>query len=185
MKAIRPVFLIAAVVILSLALPAVTRAGDKSFSTLVKNIESNYRAKRKGIPLLGLARFAVRVIRPAGVKNFKVVMLENLDFSSHPAGQDFHTLLRAVVDPVWQPLAQYNSRVKNHWSHVYVQPEDSNIKLLVVTLQRKEAYVVQVKFSPEKLAKFLEDPRILGIPLGDRRDSSAPSQQPGDTPTTN
>ena len=39
------------------------------------------------------------------------------------------------------------------------------MKLLAVVVQRNEAFIVQVKFSPEKLIQFMDDPRILGISL--------------------
>ncbi|HEU4390710.1 MAG TPA: hypothetical protein VFV34_23095 [Blastocatellia bacterium] len=171
----------AAALVITLA-PARALSGDRSFSLLVKHIESNYHAKRQGIPLLGLARFAVKVIKPAGVKNFKLVMLKGLDFSASPAGAEFHPFVRSAIDPSWQPLAAYSSRPKQQWAYVYAQQEGEDIKFLVVTLQKQEAYVVQWKFSPEKLARFLENPEILGIPLGDRPHST--SAQSSDPPKT-
>ena len=47
--------------------------GDRSFSSVVKHMKSNYRAKQQGfLGFVSFARFLVKVIRPAGVKNFKV-----------------------------------------------------------------------------------------------------------------
>jgi hypothetical protein len=44
------------------------------------------------------------------------------------------------------------------------------MKFLVVALQKEASFIAQVKFSPEKLAKFMDDPKILGISLRDKND---------------
>ena len=164
--------------------PVRALSSDRSFSLLVKHIESHYHAKRQGIPFLGLARFAVKVIKPAGVKNFKLVMLKELDFSANPAGPEFHPFVRSSIDPSWQPLAAYSSRPQQQWAYIYAQQDGEDIKFLVLMLQKQEAYVVQFKFSPERLARFLENPEIMGIPIGDRsRSNSSSGTDPAKTST--
>ena len=65
--------------------PVYALAGDESFSSVVKHIKSNYRAKQQGFfGAMMLARFAVKIIKPAGVKNFKAVLLRDLDYSETP-----------------------------------------------------------------------------------------------------
>ena len=184
MRILRSIAAVLAAGVLFTAAPVRSFAGDRSFSSVVEHIESHYSAKRRGIPFMGLARFAVKMIKPAGVKNFKVVVLQDLDFSTSPSGAEFHPFIRSAIDPAWQPLAQYSSRLKQQWAYVYAQQESENIKFLIVTLQNREAYIVQLKFSPEKLARFLDNPEILGIPLGDRHH---PDSSPGTakTDTTN
>ena len=77
--------LLAAVVVLAIACGA-ARADDKSFSSVVKHMKSSYKAKQQGFfGAMMLARFAVKVVKPAGVKNFKVAFLRDLDFSDLPA----------------------------------------------------------------------------------------------------
>ena len=72
------------VVMLTLA-PAASLAGDESFSSVVKHIKSNYHARQQGFfGAMMLARFAVKFIKPAGVKNFKAVLLKDLDYSEAP-----------------------------------------------------------------------------------------------------
>ena len=73
------------VLLVSLA-PTIALAGDESFSSVVKHIKSNYHAKQQGFfGAMMLARFAVKFIKPAGVKNFKVVLLKDLDYSEAPS----------------------------------------------------------------------------------------------------
>ena len=155
------------VVLLTLA-PAASLAGDESFSSVVKHIKSNYHAKQQGFfGAMMLARFAVKIIKPAGVKNFKVVLLKDLDYSEAPGpgnGQ-FHSLIRNKIDPRWTPLVQYSSPREKQWTYVYVTREKEDVQLLVVTLQQKDAVVLQTKFSPAKLVEFMNNPQIMGITL--------------------
>ncbi len=149
------------------------RAGDRSFSSVVKHMESNYRARRQGtFGAISFARFLVKVIRPAGIKNFKVVLFREVSLSSGPAPgtAEFHSNIRQLVSEQWRPLLQYASRGKNQWVYVYVANEKEDVKVLVVALQKEASFVAQVKFSPEKLAKFMDDPRIMGISLKDKND---------------
>src|SRR5215216_7914518 len=97
------------VVMLGLA-PRAAVASDKSFSSVVKHIKSNYKAKQQGFfGMVMIARLAVKVVKPAGVKNFKVAMLRELDYSRGPRpGQgEFHAFIRSKIDPIWSPLVEY------------------------------------------------------------------------------
>jgi hypothetical protein len=132
--------------------------------------------------MINFARFLVKVIRPAGVKNFKVVMLKELDFSRFPGEVEFHKFVSDTVHPSWQPMAKISLRKNKQWTYVYFKQEDKHAKFLVVAMQPKEAFVVQFKFDPEKLARFMEDPKIMGISLtgnnrNDQNNQSQPAEQ--------
>jgi hypothetical protein len=174
-----PIALLALITLLG-STPA--QAGDKSFSSVVKHIKSNYGAKQQGFyGAMMFARFVVKVVRPAGVKNFKVALLKDLNLSERPDRTEFHEATRRLIGNEWQPLVQFNSSRANQYTHVYVQHSKSDVKLLVVTLQRNEAVVAQTKFSPEKLIKFIDDPKIMGISLKDKKDDD-PAGKPADGP---
>jgi len=167
-----PLGIIAAIFI-SLAAGSAS-AGDNSFSSIVRHIKSNYRARQQGFfGAMMLARFAVKIVRPAGVKNFKMAYLKNLDFSDQPGRTEFQAAARNVISSEWQPLVQYNSIKQNQYTHVYYTQEKDHVKLLVVTLQKDEAIIVQTKFSPDKLSKFIDDPRIMGISLKDKNENDS------------
>ena len=155
------------VVLLTLA-PAASLAGDESFSSVVKHIKSNYHAKQQGfLGAMMLARFAVKIIKPAGVKNFKVVLLRDLDYSEapNPRNGQFHAFIQSKIDPRWTPLVQYSSPREKQWTYCFITREKEDVKLLVVTLQEKDAVVLQTKFSPAKLVEFMNNPQIMGISL--------------------
>ena len=148
--------------------PVVSLAGDESFSSVVKHIKSSYHAKQQGFfGAMMLARFAVKIVKPAGVKNFKVVLLRDLDYSEapEPRSAEFHSFIQSKIDPIWTPLVQYSSPREKQWTYVYVTREKEDVKLLVVTLQRKDAVVLQTRFSPAKLVEFMNNPQIMGISL--------------------
>lgn len=168
-------------------IPATASADDKSFSSVVKYLKSNYRAKgRSTFGFINLARFVVKIARPAGVKNFKVSMLHSLDFSEspNPDSPEFHNFIRNIVHSDWRPLVQYNGRNRQQWSYIYVMEEKENVKILAVSVQQREAFVVQFKFSPEKLIAFINDPKIMGISLkGDSAENNT-DQTPPDPAAT-
>lgn len=171
------------VALLTLA-PAASLAGDESFSSVVKHIKSNYHAKQQGfLGAMMLARFAVKVIKPAGVKNFKVVILRDLDYSEAPSPRNgqFHAFIQSKIDPMWTPLVQYSSPREKQWTYVYVTREKEDVKLLVVTLQQKDAVVLQTKFSPDKLVEFMNNPQIMGISLNSDNRSKDRVARTGDS----
>jgi hypothetical protein len=160
--------------VVALALVALTsatifadkKADDKSFSSVVKYMKSNYKAKGQGaFGMVTFARFIVKVIRPAGVKNFKLSMLRDLQVTSKRVDDDLGSFLRSNVHSDWELLTQVVSRRENQYVYAYFMQENEHAKFLIVVVQKQEAYVVQFKFEPERLAKFLEKPEILGISL--------------------
>ena len=159
------------VVLVTLA-PVASLAGDESFSKVVKHIKSNYRAKQQGFfGAMMLARLAVKVIKPAGVKNFKLVLLRDLDYAEAPSPRNghFHSFIQQKIDPRWTPLIQYSSPREKQWTYAFISQEKDDVKVLVVTLQRNDAVVFQTKFSPAKLVEFMNNPQIMGISLGDNK----------------
>jgi len=171
------------VLLVSLA-PTIALAGDESFSSVVKHIKSNYHAKQQGFfGAMMLARLAVKIIKPAGVKNFKVALLRDLDYSEAPGqqGGEFHSFIRSKIDPAWTPLVQYSSPREKQWTYVYVSREKEDVKLLVVTLQAKDAVVLQTKFSPDKLVEFMNNPQIMGITLNSDNKTKDNSTRADDT----
>lgn len=169
------------VMLVSLA-PVVALAGDESYSSVIKHIKSNYHAKQQGFfGAMMLARFAVKVIKPAGVKNFKMTLLRDLDYAEGPTPQngEFHSFIRSKIDPRWTPLVQYASPREKQWSYVYVSREKEDVKLLVVTLSQRDAVVLQTKFSPERLVEFMNNPQIMGMSLNGENHSRDSHERAG------
>ncbi len=142
-------------------------AKGKGFKGVVKHIETNYRAKKVRIPMLGLANFAVKLIRPAGVKGFKLAVFEDQDFSARPGAVSFDAVMREAYDKDWRPMVQINSK-RNGNSHtfIYVKYSGKDVQFALAVLEDREAVLLEVKFNPDAAARFLENPKIMGISLG-------------------
>src|SRR5215469_160327 len=79
-------------------LPTAAAFGGNEFDKVVKQIEKQYKVKKKHIPMLGLAGLAVKIVRPAGVKEFKLAMFEDHDFSRKPGDPNFKTIIRESLN---------------------------------------------------------------------------------------
>ncbi len=139
----------------------------KGFNDVVKYIEKNYSAKKTKIPMLGLAKFAIWMVRPAGVKGFKLAVFEDQNFIKRADTISFSQAMRQSFKKDWSPLVQFSSK-RDGASHtfIYVKQTKKDVEFAVATLGESEAVVVQAKFNPDAAAKFLENPKIMGISLG-------------------
>ena len=144
------------------AVPQTARADDPEFDAITKHLKLFYNAKRVSIPFLGLANFFVKIVRPAGVKSFKVAIFEDLNFTDGKTDTELGKVMRSALSPEWQPLVRTRSR-DGEQVYVYAREAGENVKLMVVTIDRSDAVVARVKLSPKRLSEFLNNPKILGI----------------------
>ncbi len=141
----------------------------KGFKGVVKQIETKYGARKTKIPFLGLANFAVKIIRPAGVKGFKVAVFENQNFVGRPeVASSFSSVMREAYNKGWMPLVQFNTKRDGGNSRVFIYSKyaGKDVEFAVLTLNERDAVVAQVKFNPDAAARFLENPKIMGISIG-------------------
>ena len=146
---------------LSVATRAV-RAGDAEFDAITTHLKQHFNARRVSIPFLGLANFFVKIVRPAGVKSFKVAIFEDLNFTSGQPDAGLGLVMRNALSTEWQPLVRARSR-DGEQVYIYAREAGENIKLMVVTIDHTDAVVARVKVSPKRLSEFLNNPKILGI----------------------
>jgi hypothetical protein len=145
-------------------------AGDWEFDHVVKAIESHYGARRTHIPFLGLASFVVNVAHPAGASGFKLAVFENL--RSAPGYRD-----RVELDRFMDGLSSgglhrvvcARSRRDGEATYIYVGEAGNLTKMLIATIDRDEATVIQVKVNIETLLKTIESPEHAGKWAGDAR----------------
>lgn len=153
--------------LLSFAFAGVARADDKEFDAIAKHIKENYKGKRVRIPFMGLAKFGVKLIRPAGVKDFKVAIFENIE-SNSTSRNELSGVIRTALSQDWQPLVRIYSRSDNTQTYVYLREEGKNFKVMLVAVNNSDATVARAKFDPESLVKFLNNPSIMGIKISDK-----------------
>jgi Ca-activated chloride channel homolog len=170
-----PVFQPLLLAALLLAPALTTMAKPKGFKAVVKHIETHYGAKRKRIPFLGVANFAVKFVHPAGVKGFKVAIFEDQDFSPRHQAAPFASVMREAYAQEWQPLLETRSLRTgvNKGAYIYAKPAGKDVQFAVTIFEPRRAYVVEVKLNPEAAMKYLGDPNLLGgALLGGFRDDA-------------
>ena len=146
----------------ALASPAAVRADD--FDAVVRNVRATCGGKRVRIPLLGLASFATRLVRPAGVKSFKLAVFEGLTRPGDVSGLGAE--IGRSLGPEWRPLVRVRSGRGAAQTYVYVRDAGDDLKLMIVAVDGDQATVIRAKVNGEALARFAREPKVLGIRLG-------------------
>ncbi|PYP88625.1 MAG: hypothetical protein DMF61_05415 [Blastocatellia bacterium AA13] len=135
------------------------------FEMIVQNVEKHYQAKRKKIPLLGIANLASKVIQPSGVKSFKIAVFEEQDFAPGQRDQEFYSEITHSLDAKWKPLVRSGSRGSGTRTFSYSREAGPDLELLAVTLTSTEAIITKARLSPDAVAKFMDRPELLGLSL--------------------
>lgn len=149
--------LASAIAVLVMAVPA--RAGDRDFDRVVHAFENQYGKRKLSIPFLGFANFLVKVARPAGARDFKLAVFEDIDSGRHPGPQELDEMMRPMSSGGWVPFVRVNSRRSGERVQIYSRRNGTkNWELLIATLERNEAVLMRVRLNPETLAKWVNDP---------------------------
>lgn len=182
-KTMKKYFITAIFLLLALTFvaPSVS-AKDDEFDLVVKHLKTKYQAKKVNLHFMWLARFAVKMVRPAGVKSFNVTLFEDLKFSRATLDEEMQSAMKNSLSSEWSPVIRVRSRDAQQ-VYAYMREDGKNVKLMLVTVDKENAAVIRATFSPEKLAEFINNPRIFGISLGD--DHNAQNQTEKDKQTGN
>jgi hypothetical protein len=46
---------------------------------------------------------------------------------------------------------------------MYMREQVKNVRIALVTIDKENAAVIRATFSPDKLAEFINDPKVFGI----------------------
>jgi hypothetical protein len=168
MKTIRIKTLVVSLVLL---LPvAVVQAKGDDFKSVVKLIEQFYGVKHQGIPFLAKAGMKVATTaarikggtarRLAEAGSVKVAVFEDQTFDGEFTR--FRTSLNAAMNQTWTPLIQTLSADSEEQVYIFVREAGDKFNVLVITIQPREAVVVQVTLSPKNFALLLKDPEGTG-----------------------
>jgi hypothetical protein len=169
MSAVKRIFLVTALSIMAFTLlaPAAAEAkGGGEYGKVVKHLKTKYKAKKVRVPFMFLARWAVGVVRPAGVKSFNITLFEKLKFSRATLDTEMNAAMKDSLGPEWSPIL----RVRSHeGQQVYVNMREAgdNVRLMMVAIDKEGAAIIRATFSPEGLAGFINNPKIFGISLKD------------------
>lgn len=140
--------LIAAAVCLAIAQP--TYAG---FAELARAVDAKRGVSRVWIPFLGIARAAVRMIEPEGIRDFQLVTFEggeNLD------PRELLQLVRSKIGAGFMPIVQVRSK-RSEWSFVFAKPsaDGKNFEVIVFAHDQEDTVLVRVEIDSDVLAREL------------------------------
>jgi hypothetical protein len=133
------------------------------YDAIVHHLKAKYRAKKVKIPFLWLARFAVSVVRPAGVKSFSVTFFEDLKFSRDTLDKEMQEALSRSFSEEWSPVFRARSR-EGQQAYMYMRESGKNVRLTLVTIDKQQATIIRATFSPEKLVDLRMTRRYSGFP---------------------
>lgn len=161
---------IVTVVLLLVLATGVVHARNADFNSVVKMIEQFYGVKHVGIPFLAkagmkAARTAARIKggtakRLAEAGSIKLAVFEDQNFAGEFA--KFRSQLNAAMNETWMPLVQTVSATSEEQTYVFLCEAGEKFNVLVVTIEQRDATVVQVTLSPSNLVLLLKDPEGTG-----------------------
>jgi hypothetical protein len=149
--------LIAVCTVLMLAAPCFAKR-DNQFRSLVKAIEKQYGTHHMRIPFLGLATFCMRVGRVPGAAGLKIAVFEHLPNSGVASNDSFQKSVQTIVGSDWHPLVRARSGEDGNLTMIYTNPDQQELRLLVVSVEGTEATVVQAKLKKSQIWKWIRKP---------------------------
>jgi hypothetical protein len=151
--------------VFTFTVPAVN-AKTNEYKQIVRHLKTKYQARKIRIPMLWLARFAVSVARPAGVKSFSLTVFENVKFSRETLDEEMQSAMRNSFGGDWSSILRVRSR-EGQQAYMYMREDGKNVRITLVTIDKEQAAIIRATFSPEKLAEFVENPKLFGVSLND------------------
>ena len=154
------------------SVPAAAKSPSMSkpseYQRIVNHLKTRYRAKKVKIPFIWLARFAVSVVRPAGVKSFSVTLFEDLKFSRETLDREMQSAMKTSFGAhEWDSILRART-AEGQQVYMYMRESGKNVKVAMVTIDDKNAAIIRATFSPERLAEFINDPKVFGISLNEK-----------------
>lgn len=159
-----------ALIVVVLATVNAVNAANDDFKSVVKMIEQFYGVKHQGIPFLARAGMKVATTaarikggearRIAEAGSIKVAVFEDQDFNGDFT--KFRTSLNAALSLSWMPLIQTLSAQDQEQVYIFLKEAGDKFNVLVITIEQREATVVQGTLSQKNLALLLKDPEGTG-----------------------
>lgn len=174
----------ALVVALLAAMPQGAAANRDGFNDVVKAIERFYRVKHQNIPLL--ARAGIKAVRTAAkikggaykklaeAGSVRVAFFEDQDFDSRGQIASFKAAVQNALAVDWSALVQTLAPKDEEQTYVYVRDAGSKFHVIVITIAKHDATVIQATLAPQVLADLMKDPNEMGKTLTDEATTSEP-----------
>src|SRR5687768_4925514 len=130
---------------ISFVLPAnASTAGKPSeYGRIVKHLKTKYRAKKVKVPFMWLARFAVSVVRPAGVKSFSLTLFEDLKFSAESVDREMQMAMKnSFAHREWSSIMRART-AEGQQVYMYMRESGKNVKIAMVAIDKEKAAIIR------------------------------------------
>lgn len=146
---------VATVAAIAAILPWTARAAAKpDFDAVISAVEHRYSAHAERVPMMGFVSFCAHVASGGGVKGMKIAEFDHLAVAD---SAELETVVRQTLGPNWQPFVTERERGGN-LSAIYVQPNGSEMRMLIADYEHGELDVVRMELNGERLAHWVRDP---------------------------
>jgi len=169
---------------LALAAPLSVRADRDGFSDAVKTIEQFYHVKHQNIPFL--TRAGMKAVKTAAkirggeykklaeAGSVRVAFFEDQKFDSHGQIASFKSAMQTTLAADWSALVQTLAPKTEEQTYVYIRDAGKDFQVLIITIEKTEATIVQATVAPQILADLLKSPDEMGKALTDEATTSDP-----------
>ncbi|MBS1873364.1 MAG: hypothetical protein JSU00_09115 [Acidobacteria bacterium] len=136
-------------------------AVERDFGDLVRALSDELHCRPTRIPFFGLVNLVAFVAEPAGAKHLDLAIFEHPNIDVRAEHRLLQTVQRAVGRG-WSPFVTVRSRRSGQFElvMVYMRREGRDCRLLVTSIQRDEAVVVELKLNPDGLERWIADPEL-------------------------
>lgn len=141
-----------AIFTLGISLAALAPASE--FDWFVREFSRETGVQPIHIPLFGLVRLSVAIVRPAGTSDLRLAVFEHANLEPNR----FAELTETFWGVAWKPIVRIRER-NGEVTNIYVQQSDKWVRVLVSSLDKDDATFVQMRIKPEALLKFIDEQR--------------------------
>jgi hypothetical protein len=136
-------------------------AAEREFKTLTQAIESRFGARCETVPMMGVASFFARVASINTVRGVAVATFDGLRYSEDKA-REFDRVVSEALHDGWVPMVRVRSRKSGEWTGIYTKADGGNLRMMITTLERDEAAIVEVNLSRDQLLGWVRHPDRAG-----------------------
>jgi len=147
-----------ALLALCLASAASVHGADREFNDIVRAISEEFHTRPTTIPFFGIVNVFAETLRPAGTRHIDLAVFEHLSDSVRE-GRNLPEMIQGAVGHSWKPFVKVHSYKSGETVLVYMRQEGpKDWRLLLTSVEREEATVVQLRLNAEALAQWVKDP---------------------------
>src|SRR6266700_588259 len=130
----KSVLVVAVLLLLTLTFAAPAAQANKSgdIDAIVHHLQTRYQAKKVHIPFMWMARAAVHVVRPAGVKSLNITLFDGLRFSRDTLDLEMQNVMKRSFSAEWSSIFHVRSR-EGQQAYMYMREDGQNVKITLVT----------------------------------------------------